>query len=162
MRHILSKIYSHPLIRLHKPSWSQRLTAVTTANNYSTTTGVFHSTHWFMGLPYWEKETYFPNHWHRLARPSALLVPKAINHLKMEMVESFPLKNGKAYKNKESGNETRECRIIFHCVSVVSQPGSHHSTAMVAWNCLSALIENGWTRGELGSQYLMAPRQPYF
>ncbi len=47
---------------------------------------------WLPKLPWWEREIYFfPNHWHRLAHPTVVVVPRAINHLKMDMVESFPL-----------------------------------------------------------------------
>lgn len=48
---------------------------------------------------------FFPNPWHRLAHPPVVVVPKAINHLKMDMVESFPLYGGKLIKTRQMERE---------------------------------------------------------
>lgn len=68
---------------------------------------------------------FFPNHGHRLAHPPVVAMPKAINHLKMDMVESFPLQGGGAYKNKGDGEREME-KIVFHSVTEVSKPDFAH------------------------------------
>lgn len=94
----------------------------------------------------------FPCHGHRLALPPVRAVPKAINHLKMEMVESFPLKKGKAYKN--TGRErVRGVKDYFPLcqggVSTWLAPLRRFGDSQL---CLSARIGNRLAKGEAGSQ----------
>lgn len=59
--------------------------------------------------------------WHT---PPAVSVPEAINHLKMDMVESFPPYEAEDYKNKGQMESGRGIEggggIVFHSVTEVS------------------------------------------